>query len=391
MNKNWRACICLALCLALTLALAGCGAAPSAAAPEPAAPAAEPAAPAPEPEPTVEPESETYVFTDSTGREVELPRNITRVASGGPLANIMIYAVKPEVIVGWSSSPSKLAQKYIGEAYWDLPEYGKFYDNAEDFNREALMASAPEVIIDVGEWDEEYKADLDTLQEQLGIPVILVEANLEQNPAAYRTIGSLLGEPARGEALASYCETVLADAKEKAASIPEAKRKTVYYGEKDTGLSTILSGTIHSQIYELVGAKIVVDAGSAQVQQGGGTISMEQLLAWDPDVIMFAQGSIYATVAEDTSWAALNAIKNDTYYEIPTEPYNWLGRPPGPNRMISVRWLGNLLYPEVFDYDIEKEVKDFFSLFYRYELTDAEVQSLLGNSTLKAAALQPAA
>ena len=303
----------------------------------------------------------------------------------------MIYAVKPEVIVGWSSSPSKLAQKYIDKAYWDLPEYGKFYDNAEDFNREALMASAPEVIIDVGEWDEEYKADLDTLQEQLGIPVILVEANLEQNPAAYRTIGELLGEPERGEALASYCETVLADAKEKAASIPEAERKTVYYGEKDTGLSTILSGTIHSQIYELVGAKIVVDAGSAQVQQGGGTISMEQLLAWDPDVIMFAQGSIYATVAEDASWAALNAIKNDTYYEIPTEPYNWLGRPPGPNRMIGVRWLGNLLYPEVFDYDIEKEVKDFFSLFYRYELTDAEVQGLLGNSTLKAEALAPAA
>ncbi len=383
MKKHWQALFCLLLCLAFALTLAGCGSEPAPAAPEEPAPVAE----TPEPEP----ESATYIFTDSTGREVELPRNITRVASGGPLANIMIYAVKPEVIVGWSSSPSKLAQKYIDQAYWDLPEYGKFYDNAEDFNREALMASNPEVIIDVGEWDEEYKADLDALQEQLGIPVILVEANLEQNPTAYRTIGELLGEPERGEALAAYCEEALADAKEKAASIPEAERKTVYYGEKETGLSTILSGTIHSQIYELVGAKIVVDGGSAQVQQGGGTVSMEQVLAWDPDVIMFAEGSIYDTVADDASWAALKAIKNNAYYEIPIEPYNWLGRPPGPNRMIGVRWLGNLLYPDVFDYDIAQEVKDFFSLFYRYDLTDEEVHNLLDNSTFKAEALSPAA
>lgn len=54
--------------------------------------------------------------------------------------------------------------------------------------------------------------------------------------------------------------------------------------------------------------------------------------------------------------------------------------------MIGVRWLGNLLYPDLYDYDIEQEVKDYFSLFYRYELSDEEVGSLLANSTLKAEA-----
>lgn len=328
-------------------------------------------------------EGETYIFTDSTGREVELPVNITRAACGGPLANIMIYAVNPDVIVGWSSKPSETAQKYIDKSLWDLPEYGKFYGNSEDFNREALMASAPEVIIDVGEWDEEYKADLDALQEQLGIPVILVEANLEENPAAFRTMGKLLGQEERGEELASYCEEVLKDAKEKAASIPEEDRVTVYYGEGEDGLSTMIAGTIHAQIFELVGAQMVVQQDDAQTSQGGGSVSMEQLMAWDPDVIAFASGSIYETVGEDETWQALKAISGNNYFEIPAEPYNWIGRPPGPNRMIGVRWLGNMLYPEVFDYDIEQEVKDFFKLFYRYDLTDEEMQELLGNSTLK--------
>lgn len=327
--------------------------------------------------------SDTFMFTDSTGREVELPKDIKKVASGGPLANIMIYAVKPEVIVGWSSAPSESAKKYVDEKYWNLPEYGKFYDNTGDFNREALMASEPDVIIDIGAWDEEYKVNLDTLQEQVGIPVILVEANLEQNPAAYRTLGELFGEEERGESLASYCEEVLNDAKEKADSIPEDQRKTVFYAEGETGLSTIISGTIHSQIYELIGAEIVVETDSVQTQKGGGTVSMEQLMAWDPDVIMFAKGSIYSDVETDTSWNALTAVQNGEFYEIPTDPYNWLGRPPGPNRMVGVRWLGNLLYPEVFDYDIEQEVKDFYSLFYRYDLSDQEVSELLENSTLK--------
>lgn len=376
MHKKWQKLVGLALCLTFLLSLAACAGGEDSP-PESSTPVQT------EGTETGSTESETWIFTDSTGREVELPREITRVASAGSMANIMIYAVKPEVLVGWSDAPSDTAKKYIDEAYWELPVYGNFYSDGGDFNREALMASNPQVIIDIGEWDEEYKKDLDTLQEQVGIPVILIEANLDQIPDAYRTLGEVLNAADRGNELGDYCEEVITDAREKAASIPEEDRVQVYYGQDD-GLSTILSGTIHSQIYELVGAEIVVSADNAQVQQGGGTISMEQLMAWDPDVIMFVDGSVYDTVGDDATWSALTAIQNGTYYEIPVEPYNWLGRPPGPNRIIGIRWLGNLLYPELFDYDIEQEVKDYFSLFYRYELSDTELQGLLANSTLKA-------
>lgn len=375
-----RSVAALTLCLALALSLAACSGGVE-------NEANTPDVPPQEREPAPVPESETYVFTDSTGREVELPRHISRVASAGPIANIMLYAVKPEVIVGWSSAPSDTAKKYIAGEYRDLPEYGRFYGNTGDFNREALMAGAPEVIIDIGEWDGEYKAELDALQEQIGIPVILIEENLEQTPAAYRTLGRLLEEEERAEKLAAYCEEAIADAKARAASIPEDERVRIYYAQGD-GLSTMLSGTIHAQIYELIGGVVVADAGNVQVQQGGGTVSMEQLLVWDPDVIMFAQGSIYDTVSDDPTWAALSAIRSGKYYEIPVEPYNWLGRPPGPNRVIGIRWLGNLIYPELFDCDIEQEVRDYFSMFYRYDLSDGEVAELLGNSTLKAATVE---
>ena len=50
-----------------------------------------------------------------------------------------------------------------------------------------------------------------------------------------------------------------------------------------------------------------------------------------------------------------------------------------------MRWLGNLLYPEVFDCDAVREVQAYFRLFYRYELSDREAEELLARSTGKAA------
>ncbi|WP_054952822.1 ABC transporter substrate-binding protein [Flaviflexus massiliensis] len=328
-------------------------------------------------------EGDTYIFTDSAGREVELPTNLERVASGGPLANIMIYSVRPEVLVGWSSAPSDSAMDFIVEEYWDLPEYGKFYDNQSGFNREALMASDLQVIIDVGEWDEEYVKGLDELQEQVGIPVIIIDGNLENTAEGYRLMGDVLGEEERGEELAAYTEDILEGAEEAASQIPEDEKKTVYFAEREDGLSTILSGTIHAQTVEMVGGIVVADPATAESQQGGGTVSMEQLLSWDPDVIFFFPGSIYDSAADDPSWQALSAIANDTYYEVPGAPYNWISRPPGPNRIVGINWMGQLLYPEYFDNDIVEETKEFYELFYRYELSDDEVEEILGNSTLK--------
>ena len=132
--------------------------------------------------------------------------------------------------MGWSSAPSETAKKYIDEKYWDLPSMENSMITQRILTGKPLWPAPPDVIIDVGEWDEDYKADLDTLQEQIGIPVILVEANLEQNPSAYRTIGELLGIQSVVK-LWLPTEDVLKDAKEKAASIPENERKRVYYGE----------------------------------------------------------------------------------------------------------------------------------------------------------------
>ena len=323
-------------------------------------------------------ESATVSFTDSTGREVELPREITRIASAGPLANIMLYAMAPDELVGWSNKPDDAAAKYLDQKYLDLPEYGKFYGDSGDFNREAVLASDPQVIVDVGQWDEEYKGKLDSLQEDLGIPVILIDGALDASGDAFRLLGQALGKTDLGEQLGAYADGVISDVQTKTATVAQDKRLSVYYGEGKDGLNTIIAGSIHAQVFDMVGAELIAGKDSLQEEKrGGGTVSLEQVRAWNPDAIVLAPDSIGSTIEHDASWTALDAVTNGRCYTAPGEPYSWIDRPPGPNRLLGVQWLGSILHPETFDYDMVARTEEFYSLFYHHDLTDKEARALL--------------
>ena len=85
----------------------------------------------------------------------------------------------------------------------------------------------------------------------------------------------------------------------------------------------------------------------------------------------------------DPSWSQLRAVQTGEYYEIPNLPYNWMSSPPSLNMLLGIRWLGNLLYPEVYAYDMAAEAQRAYRLLWDYELTDAEAEELLRNSTGK--------
>ena len=321
--------------------------------------------------------SATVSFTDSTGRQVELPREVTRVAPASPLADIMLFPIAAEQMVGWSSAPGSAAAGVFGSSYRDLPELGKIDAAPADFAREAVLASDPQVIVDVGKWDEEYRAGLDSLQEDLGIPVILIDGALDVSGDAFRLLGQALGKTDLGEQLGAYADGVISDVRTRTASIARGQRLRVYYGEGEDGLTTLVAGSIHAEVFEMAGAALVTDEGSVRAQRGEGMVSLGQVLAWNPDAIVFGPDSIGKTVAEDASWASLDAVRDKRCYTVAGAPYNWIGRPPGLNRLLGVQWLGSVLYPETFTYDMVARTKEFYSLFYRCDLTDSEAGGLL--------------
>lgn len=318
----------------------------------------------------------TRIITDSAGREVEIPSEITKIAPSGPLAQIVLYTVSPDKLAGLAADFSNEAKQYIDEKYWGLPKFGQFYGKNASLNMEALIAEAPDVIIDIGEAKKTVKEDMDALQEQLNIPVIFVEATLPTMADAYEMLGDITGEKEQAGKLADYCRAEIGKADQNAAAIADADRKSVYFGLGEDGLHTNAKGSIHADVIDRIGAVNAADVEA--VSSGGGSeVSFEQVLLWNPDLIIVDSQKLYDTLTADPMWQELDAVKNGKIFKIPTAPYSFMSSPPSVNRMIGIEWLGSLVYPEIYTSYIREEVKNFYQLFYHIDVTDEKLEAIL--------------
>ena len=310
---------------------------------------------------------------------MEIPSEITKIAPSGPLAQIVLYTVSPDKLAGLAADFSDEAKQYIDEKYWGLPKFGQFYGKNASLNMEALIAEAPDVIIDIGEAKKTVKEDMDALQEQLNIPVIFVEATLPTMADAYEMLGDITGEKAQAGKLADYCRAEIGKADQNAAAIADADRKSVYFGLGDDGLHTNAKGSIHADVIDRIGAVNAADVEA--VSSGGGSeVSFEQVLLWNPDLIIVDSQKLYDTLTADPMWQELDAVKNGKIFKIPTAPYSFMSSPPSVNRMIGIEWLGSLVYPEIYTSDIREEVKNFYQLFYHIDVTDEKLEAILKNA-----------
>ncbi|HML37949.1 MAG TPA: ABC transporter substrate-binding protein [Bacillota bacterium] len=319
----------------------------------------------------------TRTFVDSAGREVEIPGEIDSIAPSGPLAQIVLYTACPDKLVGIATPFSDSAKQLIDEKYWSLPIFGQFYGKNASLNMEALIAANPDVIVDIGEAKDTVKEDMDGLQKQLNMPVIFIEATLDTMDEAYDKIGELIGDRSETDQLAAYCKQVSEKTDQINGTLKDEDRITVYEAMGDSGLNTNARGSFHAQIIDKAGGINAADVEAAA--QGAGTeVSMEQILNWNPDVIIAESKDIYNLIKTDKTWGKLDAVKNGRVYKAPTAPYSALGTPPSVNRVIGVLWLGNILYPQQYGIDITSEFQKFYKLFYHVELDKEKAAEILG-------------
>jgi len=107
-------------------------------------------------------------------------------------------------------------------------------------------------------------------------------------------------------------------------------------------------------------------------QKGYGhtPVSMEQILLWQPEIIITgydhtsSPGEFFRTVHKSNTWAHVQAVRNNEIYEAPQYPFSWIDRPPSVNRIIGIQWVAKLLYPDLFPYEMRSRTRDFYRLFY---------------------------
>ena len=382
-NKKGLA-LLLALLLPLAMLLSGCAQSAGPAASAEAVPTQE-AAGAETAQDAVAPPEEAAPqereITDMAGRTMTVPLEIESVFSTGPAAAIYLYTLVPDKLLGWNYTLNDIEKSIILEQYHDLPNFGQ----GDAVNYEAVIAAGPTIALNVTSINDGSIDASDALAEQLGVPVVMVSSDLLDAPAVYRFMGKLFGVEEQAEALAAYAEETFNAIS--SLDIPNEEKVRIYYGNGEDSLETAPAGSSHGQIIDLVNAVNVAD-----LELGDGSrvqISAEQLLAWDPDVIIVngepkadMTGSAAAeAILADPLFATLKAVQNGAVYGTPNAPFSWVDRPPGPNRIVGMRWLSGLIYPEYLDYDVDEAVREFFQLFYHVELTDEQLTQLY-NGTL---------
>ena len=219
------------------------------------------------------------------------------------------------------------------------------------------------------------------IQDQTGIPVVCVSSDLDKTAEVYRTLGDWIGEAERGEDLASYYESKFAETIEKIDAVPASERPTVYYAENADGLATDPTGSSHTEVLDYCKVTNVADV-EMKSGQGRTEVSIEQVIAWNPELILCHSGFVLADdIMNNAQWADIQAVKDGKVYTTPAIPFNWFDRPPNVMRLLGIEWFATVCYPEI-DIDINQEVRDFFSLFYNVDLTDDQLQSLLNQDQI---------
>ncbi len=311
-------------------------------------------------------------FVDDAGRTVTLPAKVSRVFAAGAPADVLLYTLVPEMLVGRNQVPSAAAMEFIPPRF-RTPVAIASLPNADDNKADAeLLALKPDVYVDYGDVAPDYIASLANVQQRTGIPSIILDGRLEKIPETYRKLGAALGVKSRGDLLAAHAERILAKYSGILGKSSPAPR--AYLGCNADGMNPCFDGDGSAEVARLLGAVNVAGRRGQPAKRP----TLEDIKAWNPDVIIAANPAALARMREDASWLTIPAVAGNRLFAPPTLPFNWGPRPPSVNRLLGLIWLAYVLPGRPFDAEFYGDVRAFFVDFYQVTPTDGQLQALVG-------------
>lgn len=336
-------------------------------------------------------DAKTTLMVDMAGRNVNVSTPVTKVLSTSPTPTVLTYMLAPDKLIAFNYQTTKEEQRYMPDKYKSLESVGGWF-GAQSGNYEQFILMEPDVVFEsVTISNSSYKgyhtSNTDMLkqrQTKFGeIPVVGVNDTsdiVNLNPSIL-FMGKILGANEKANKLAEFNTKSQKEVTNVVSKIPEDEKVRVYYAEDTDGLKTDPSGSVHGQLIDFCGGKNVADV---RIQGGKGQtdVSMEQVLKWNPEVIITTDPHFYKSVVyNDSNWKNVEAVKNKRVYLSPQSPFKWFDRPTGSNMIIGIPWTAKILYPDKFkNLDLKSEVKYFYKEFYHYDLSDDEVKELLLSS-----------
>lgn len=310
------------------------------------------------------------------GRRVTIPERVSRIYAAQPYTHVLTYMLAPETLIGHLSIIRDNERRFLRAEAVDLPMLGGAPGSGPAVNMETVLAAKPDLVLMNGNAKTDATRSVERF-EKLGLPVVFVDLeNIDAYPAGIEFFGKLVGHEDKARALAQHGRQTLAEVDHVVAMIPENKRLRVYYAESADGLATECDQSFHTDAIKRAGG-VIVHHCLLKTHMGMEKVSLEQIIAYNPDVIISQETQFAATVYGDPRWKGIKAVAERKVWTVPRSPFNWIDRPPSVMRILGVQWLAHKLYPEAYRKDLRRDISVFHRQYLGIEPTAGDIESWL--------------
>ena len=313
----------------------------------------------------------TITITDSGGRVVIVPDNPGKIAvSGSGSTRYFGYLNVTDRIIAVDYLDSNLLKSSSEVRPYmlvhpEIKEHPILGTAKGVVDAEKLLAANPDILFMAGYGDTILQS-ANEIQEKTGIPVVLFYCgdfvtNGDQVASSLRMIGEILHAEKRAEDVIQYFADVRTDLETRTAGISDADKPTVYVGGISCSGAHGIDGTDPTYYpFTVLHAKNVASVVNAAENTGYAAVSKEQILAWDPDIIIIDLGTMNAAnggaiyeLQNDPSYRELTAVKTGQVYAV--NPHTSMNVN-HETSMANAYYIGKVLYPKQFA-DIDPAAK----------------------------------
>jgi len=315
----------------------------------------------------------TRQVTDAAGRIVTLPVSVNRIADPWHANNATVLMLGgADKIVATTVQAQR--QPWLRKLYPRIDQVPAAFNAAGDLNIETLIGARPDVILmaydgSLPKWSAAVEA--------YHVPIVLMpNTSLAGLMTTVRITGQVLGakEAEVAEDYVRYFEGNIRRVRSVTSRLAASQRPTVLHTASAGILTVDGRDTVIDDWITVAGGR-----NAADVVGNGRPVTMEQVAAWDPDIIIVGTApnqQSRQSILDDPRWRDIKAVKAEKVLVNPTGAYLWDRH--SAEAALQVLWAAKMLHPELFrNLDIKRETLDFYARYFHYALTDDDYASIM--------------
>ena len=312
------------------------------------------------------------IITDMAGREVTVPD------SPQSICVLDAYAAPIVVMLGYGdrmpTTIKSVSRNQLLLSMCPALENAVVVKNSGAINAETILEKCTDLIIVGAETylNTDEKAKLETL----GIPYIVVAYT---SMADQMDVVTLLGNALQSEDMAAkfvqYYQSCIDLVSRGAPEFPVGYDVKLYHSVNEA-VRTDYPGSLCADWISLMHVTNVSLDSTLNMTEDKAYATLEQIYAWDPDIIICNESGVADYILTDSKWQGLRAVIDHNVFQIPIGLSRW-GHPTSNETPLAILWLAELLYPDQFDIDIRLEMTDYYKEFFNYDISDIEADDII--------------